>query len=331
MHARLILLAGAVLWGAAGLSSCGGDSAGGTTNPTPTPTPNPNPSPSANVTLTLTSENLDLADAGQLYVYVGDAPLTRAGMAANLNENAPALRYEPGVARKTVTLQVPRGKTVTVFAIEFNTNGLTPVLAPTPILTRAPNNYFEFKAWLGDFAASPEPGVAVLTADRDRSITATWTRQAGVGFRQLGCSNKKLQFQGPGLLTFGPTRPDSAADLTSTNAFTTGGVPLLQTEADQSFLYAKQGTTLILRGHPNVREDRSPSQLKSGFIRWDGQASRCGTNITCQILIPRADSASLLPPIRMINGYSVTTMNGNPIYGCNCNPNNPNPPCQQLP
>ncbi|MBL8960596.1 MAG: hypothetical protein JNJ98_12145 [Gemmatimonadetes bacterium] len=311
------------------LGACGGGASGGGTTPPPPPPP---PPPSANVTLTLISDNQDQGDAGQLYAFIGDAPITRASMRANLNENAPALRYAPGVARATVTLQVPRGKTVTVIAIESNTNGFTPVVSPTPVRTRAPDDYYEFRSWIGDFASAPEPGVAVLTADRDKTLTATWSRQAGMAFRQLGCTNKKIQLNGPGLLTFGATVPDSAPDLTSRNAFTSGArAGPLQTEHDDTYLYAKQGTTITLRGHPDILEDRAPQRLRSGFMRWDGWAARCGANLVCQVPIPRADSAALVPPIRMISGFSVTTLPSGNVFGCNCIPGQTNPPCQQLP
>lgn len=310
--------------------ACGGGSSsgGGTTNPNPPPPP-----PPANVTLTLVSDNPDLADAGQLYAFIGDAAISRATMAANLNENAPALRYAPGVPRATVTLQVPRGKTVTVIAVEFNTNGFQPVVLPNAILTRAPDNYIEFGAWIGDFAATPEPGVAVLTADGNKTVTAVWRRQAGMGFRQLGCANRKLQLNGPGLLTFGPTVADTAPDLTSRSGFTLGSSSgTLQNEHDITFLFAKQGTTITLRAHPDFREDRSPSVLRSGFIRWDGYAATCGTNLNCQVRIPRADSASLVPPLRMTAGFSRTTNSaGTSVFGCNCTPGVSNPPCQMLP
>ncbi len=312
------------------LAACGGGSSGGSTQP-PT-TPPPTPTPPANVTLTLISNNSDQADAGQLYAYVGDAPLTRAAMAGNLNENAPALRYAPGVARATVTLQVPRGKTVTIFAIEFNTNGFTPVIAPTPILTRAPDNFYEFSSWEGDFSATPEPGVALLTADRDRTVTANFRRQAGIGIRVLGCANRKYQLTGPGLLGFGATVPDAPPDLTTRNAFTSGVIAsTLQTEHDDSYLYAKQGTTITVRAHPDFKEDRSPAVLRSGFMRWDGYAASCGTNLNCQVQIPPIDSAALQPPLRMENGFSVTTLPSGNVFGCNCVPGRTDPPCQQLP
>lgn len=312
------------------LAACGGGSSGGSTQPPPTPPPPP--PPSANVTLTLISNNSDQGDAGQLYAYVGDAAITRATMAGNLNENAPALRYAPGVARATVTLQVPRGKTVTLFAIEFNTNGFTPVIPPTPILTRAPDNFYEFSSWEGDFAATPEAGVAVLTADRDRTVTANFRRQAGMGIRVLGCATRRYQLTGPGLLGFGATVPDPSPDLTTRNAFSSGAIgATLQTEHDDSYVYAKKGTTITLRAHPDVKEDRSPAVLRSGFMRWSGYAAPCGTNLNCQVQIPPIDSVVNLQPLRMENGFSVTTLPSGNVFGCNCVPGRTDPPCQQLP
>jgi len=319
-----------VLWSVC-LSACGGGSSGSGTTQPPPPPPAP-PAPSANITLTLISNNTDQGDAGQLYVHIGDAPLTRATMAGNLNENAPALRYAPGVARATVTLQVPRGKTVTIFAIEFNTNGSRPVVLPTPILTRAPDNFYEFNSWEGDFAATPEPGVAVLTADRDRTVTANFRRQAGIGIRVLGCAHRRYQLTGPGLLTFGPTVADPPPDLTTRNAFTSGvSAGPLQTEHDDHYFFAKQGSTLTVRAHPDILEDRSPARLRSGFMRWEGYGASCGTNINCQLRIPPPDSAALFPPIRMVNGFSLTRLATTNVFGCNCVPGVTDPPCQQLP
>ena len=315
--------------GIVALLGCGSGSSGGANQPT-TPTP-PTP-PSANVTLTLISQAGDAtAEAGQLYAYIGDSPITRASMPQFLNENAPALRITPGSSRNTVTLQVPRGKVVTLFAIEFNTNGATPVVLPQAIATQAPNNFVEFQSWVGDFAATPEPGVAVLTADRDKTVTANFVRQRGVAFRQLGCAHKKIQLNGPGLLTFGRTVADTAPDLTSRNAFTSGtSAGTLQTEHDITFLYAKQGTTITLRSLSDLKEDRSPAVLRSGFMRWDGRAAACGTNVLCQIPIPPPESTAVAP-IRMINGFSLTTLPSGNVFGCNCVPGSTNPPCQQLP
>jgi hypothetical protein len=297
--------------------ACGG---GSSSNGSVTPPPPPPPPPPPTVTITLISRSVDPnADAGQLYAYVGDAALSRPGMAANLNENAPTVRLVPGSARNTATLTVPRGKVVTVFAVEFATNGFRGEQPPTPILTAAPRDMIEFVSWDGN-PSTPEPGVAVMLADADKTITANFDRVMGLPLRLLGCVDLKVQTtNSAGLLSFGRIIADTVPDLTGTNGF--GGVlgGQLQPEFDYAYIWGKQGSTVTLRSR--VRENRT--QLKSGFIRWDGSAAPCGTNLNCQIPIPLRGNAP--GPMRMTNGYSLTAGG---VYGCGCVPNTP---CQMLP
>jgi hypothetical protein len=297
--------------------ACGGGSSSGGGNVTPPPPPPPT---TQTVTITVVSRSVDPnADAGQLYAYVGDASITRAGMTANLNENAPTVRLVPGSSRNTATLTVARGKVVTVFAVEFATNGFRGEQPPTPILTAAPREMIEFVGWEGN-PATPEPGVAVIQADADKTLTANFDRVMGLPLRLLGCVDLKVQTTNTaGLLSFGRIIADTAPDLTGTNGF--GGVlgGRLQPEYDYAYIWGKQGSVVTLR--TRVREDRP--QLKSGFIRWDGSAAPCGTNLTCQLPIPVRGNAP--GPMRMTNGYSLT---GGTVYGCGCTPNTP---CQMLP
>lgn len=308
-------------------SACGGsgESPSGGTNPPPPPPP-----PPANVSITLASKNLDVnADAGQLYAYVGDAAITRRGMASVLNENSPALRLMPGVSSNSVTLSVPKGKTVTIIAVEFHTNGSNIAVGGPrtggPVSNIAPRSEIEWVGWEGN-PSQPEPGVAVISADADKTVTAVFDRVVGLMFRALGCSAIKLQTTNTvGLLSFGGVIADPPPDLTSTNGISQTG--WLQPEIDQAFLYGKQGTIFTLRTL-DIREDRSPGVLRSGFIRWDGSASICGTNLNCQVPLPSKANAGGALAMRLISGYSVT--NGT-VYGCNCNPLTPTIPCQMLP
>ena len=310
-------------WPTAALSlvllACGGSSAspGGGTNP---PT---EPPPPQNVTITLVSRNLDAnADAGQLYAYVGDAVITRATMPSVLNENAPTLRLNPGSSRNTTTLTVPRGKTVTILAVEFATNGITAIPLGTTPPTQAPRDMVEFVGWEGN-QPLPESGVTYVVADGDKTVTANFDRVQGLPLRAIGCSDIKVQTtNNAGLLSFGRTLPDTAPDLTTTNAFTQTG--RIEPEFDFAYVFGKQGSTFTLRAR--TREDRSPSVLRSGFIRWDGSATNCGTNLNCQVPVP--PKANAVPvAMRMVSGYSIRQG----VTGCNCNPLTPNIPCTMLP
>ncbi len=304
------------------LSGCGG---GGSTNGGSTNPPTQPPTQNQTVTLTFISKNLDVnADAGQLYVHVGDAAITRATMLANgVNENAPTVRYQPGSSQLTTTLTVPKGKTVTIIAVEFSTNGFFSVPSGTPVPKSAPRDMVEFVGWEGN-PAQPEAGVAVVTADADKTVTALFDRVQGLGVRAIGCSDIKLQSTNTaGLLSFGRIISDTLPDLTSTNAFTQTG--RIQPEFDFSFVYGKQGSLFTLRAR--TREDRSPNVLRSGFIRWDGSASNCGSNLNCQVPVPSKANAPNALAMKMVSGYSFRE-NG---YGCNCNPLTPNIPCQMLP
>lgn len=304
------------------LVACGG---GGDKTPTdPNPNNPNNPGNPTNVTITVVSRNSDEnADAGQIYAFVGDAGLTRAQMAANLNENAPLIRYTPGSSRVTATLSVPRGKTVTLFAVEFSTNGNAVDQTGNPIPTQAPRSEVEFVAWEGQ-TTNVEAGVITVTADGDRTATATYGRVGGVILNILGCIDYRYQNTHPGLLSFGRVIADTPPDLTTTNGF--GGVlgGRLSVARDYLYIWGKTGSTITLRAR--TREDRSPSVLRSGFIRWDGSATSCGTSLTCQILIPARGNS--VGPVQMINGYAVS---GNNVEGCNCNPLTPQVPCSMRP
>jgi hypothetical protein len=276
------------------------------------------------VTITIVSRNLDVnADAGQLYVNVGDAAITRATMAATLNENAPTVRLVPGSSSNTATLTVPRGKVVTIFAVEFSTNGLVGTPPGVPVVARAPRSEVEWVGWEGN-PSQPEDGVAVILADADKTITALFDRVQGLTFRFLGCAAFNVQnTNSRGLLSFGRIIQDTAPNLTSTNGFTQARA--IEPEFDVVFMHGKQGSIFTLRAL--VREDRSPNVLRSGFIRWDGSAGACGTNLNCQVPVPSKANAPNALAMRLISGYSIRQN----VLGCNCNPLTPNIPCTMLP
>ncbi len=305
--------------------SCGGGSspADGDDNNPPT-TPN---TPSQNVTVTLVTSNVDAtADAGQVYAYVGDAAISRSQMATLLNENAPALRYIPGSSKYQTTIQVPRGKTVTLFAVEFGTNGFGADGPGEPNLTRAPRAATEFVGWIGA-AATAEPGVASFVANADITVTAEYDRMRSLRYTYVGCRDIKIQTTGVGMLGFGPLVPDPQPDLTSTNAFT-GTSDIGTSEKTWGYVWAKQGTTITVRAR--TREDRSPAVQRSGFMRWEGEAASCGTNLNCQLPIPSRNAQGTPGPIRQLNSYSSITVPV-PTVGCGCNPAAPPGSCSILP
>ena len=275
------------------------------------------------MTITVVSKSLDgVADAGQIYYYIGDAGITRAQMTTLVNENAPVIRYTPGSNRLTATLQVPKGKTVTLLAVEFNANGSAVDQTNNPIPTQAPNDAIEFVSWEGQ-TANVEAGVITVLADADKTATASFDRVGSFIFNIQGCINYRAQNTHPGLLSFGRVIQDTPPDLTTFNGFSGVLGGSVSVPRDYLRIWGKTGSTVTLRAQ--IREDRSPSVLRSGFIRWDGAGANCGTSLICQLTIPaRANS---LGAVKMINGYSVSQG----VEGCNCNPLLPQIPCTMLP
>jgi hypothetical protein len=254
------------------------------------------------------------ADAGQIYAYVGDAAIQRSQMATFLNENAPALRYIPGSSSYQATLQVPRGKTVTLFAVEFGTNGFGASGPNEPNLTRAPRAAVEFIGWIGA-AATADPGAASFVANADVTVTAEYDRMRSLQYTSLGCRDIKVQTTGPGMLGFGPLVPDPAPDLTTTNAFS-GTSAISRTDQHWGYVWGKQGTTITVRARQ--RESRPPPLYRSGFMRWDGEAASCGTSLNCQLPVPARNLQTPPGPIRQVNSYAENT--APPSLGCGCAP-----------
>jgi hypothetical protein len=287
------------------VAACGGGSSTGNDDDDDS-----NPPPGGQtVNLTLISRSLDPAgDAGQIYAYIGDAPITRAQMAANLNENAPALRYQPGQSQYQATIAVPRGKVVTLFAVEFSTGSATIVntaagVRQTPP-TKAPRDAHEFVRWEGA-TGSNEPGVAVFTANADMTVTAVYDLMIGYPLAHRGCLLLKVQVNGPGSLTFGPTQPDPAPDLTSTDGFANFINHVVDTETPLGYVWGKQNATVTLRAWK--REQRTPNLQEAGFMQWAGTGSQCGTNLICQVTIPlRGNSPG---PIVQNSSYSYNSQN----------------------
>lgn len=300
------------------VSACGGSSSGpGDGDPPPPPPP---PPPPANFVVTFVSRSIDPdADAGQLYAYVGDAAISRAQMQTYLNENAPTVRYAPGSALETATLTVPSGKMVTIFAVEFGTNGFT--TTGQPVTTRAPRNATEFVSFTGALA-TPEPGVAVIVADAAKTVTANFDRMEGLPITIRGCNDYKIQTTGPGALTFGPTVPDPAPDLISTNAFTNlGRIPA--TDSLVGFVWGKQGTMITFRARTRENRALPGGGSNAGFMQWNGVAAQCGSNLICQLPVPvRGNTPG---PLQQQNSW--TERSG--VRGCGCLAGETN--CQILP
>lgn len=281
------------------VAACGGGSStsgpgGGNPNP-----PGPNP----NVTITLIARSVDAAaDAGQIYAYVGDEAISRSQMVTLLNENAPTVRYIPGSSSHQATIQVPKGKRVTLFAVEFGTNGFGTDGPNEPNLTRAPRAATEFIGWIGA-PATGEPGVASFVATSDATVAAEYDRMRSLQYTFQGCRDIKIQTTGAGMLGFGPLVADPPPDLTTTNAFT-GTSAIGGQETHWGYVWAKQGTTITVRARN--REDRSPTAQKAGFMRWEGAAASCGGNLNCQLTIPARNLQGTPGPIRQLNSYTLT-------------------------
>jgi len=304
---------------AALLAGCGGGTGPDDDDNDPYPPDDP-----GTVAVTLITRSVDpAADAGQIYAYVGDVAISRSQMAALLNENAPTVRYVPGSSTQQATIQVPRGKTVTLFAVEFGTNGFGDDAPGEPDLTRAPRTATEFIGWVGA-AATAEPGVASFVANSAITVTAEYDRMRSLEISYLGCRDIKVQTTGVGMLGFGPLVPDPAPDLTSTNAFT--GISDIGTAVSHwMMVWAKQGTTITVRARQ--REDRTPGVERAAFMRWEGEAVSCGTNLNCQLPITSRNFQGTPAPIRQMNSYSLT--NGG-TKGCGCSVHPPGT-CSILP
>ena len=285
-------------------AACGGGSSpGGTTDP-------PN-NPPANVTLTVTTRSADgLADAGPLWVYIGDVAETRAHMPAiGLFESAPEVRPTPGVPSTTRTFSVPRGKIVTIFAGELagpGSNGRATI--QSVLVKQTPNSAVEFKSWIGA-QGQPEPGVAVVTMNSDLTVIAEYARMQGFTVTMFGCPAFKLAsitgafaFGFGGNLSYNTTGTANIGQ----RAWIAGS------EDDFAYYFGKQGTVYTFEALK--RESRTPTFGETGFIRWTNPAGGCGSALSCAMAVPPAGN----PVLKLDASYVVQTFN--PPVGCGvCN------------
>jgi hypothetical protein len=274
--------------------ACGGGGGGTTTAPPTNPPTNPPPPTSQTVTLTLTVRSVDpTATAGLVYVYAGDATETRQRMPAVLNENAPALIPIPGQPSRTVTIQVPKGKFVTLFATELGRADGYLKLPNTPFSKVPPADATEFVGWVGATLATPEPGVATLKMDTDMTLVAEYDRMRGILVQFLGCPLLKYSWAGQPYMGFGTTYPNSGVSQLT---------PILTAGSNTDFVFAwgKQGTNYTFSAQ--VRDKRTFNSAATGFMVWEN-APGCGALLDCIQPIPGRLGAQ--PTILMKNSYTL--------------------------
>ncbi|MGE3617821.1 MAG: hypothetical protein AB7L66_18260 [Gemmatimonadales bacterium] len=287
------------------LAACGG---GATDSVTPPPPPPP-PPPPATFTLTLTLRSIDpAARAGVLYAYIGDVTETRQRMPAVVNENAPILVPITGQASRTITIQVPRDKFVTLFATELGRSGMTGARPNAPLVPVVPDDATEFISFEGSPVTEIETGVAYLKMDGDKTVTVNYDRMVGFTTSTTGCTNLKVSWKNQQFLGFGERVTDDRP-----TAF--GGLTLLGgTLIPFNFAWGKQGATVTLEAFE--REARTSTMAKTGFMFWEGARAGCGTILTCDVPIPARGAAPVTVEMRNSWVLNATAVNGIACGAC---------------
>ena len=282
--------------------ACDGSSDGKTTEPPIDP-----PSGSTTVRLTLTTRSLNPAfRPGYLFTYVGTTGESRSRMAALLNVGAPTVGFIEGPER-TETITVPKGTVVTIFAVEVGRAGGF-ARAGNNLLRKTPEvSATEFVDFTGATGQTTETGVLSVTMDADKMVVARYDLMQGMVVQARGCPSFKTTWQGPGYLGFGTLDPNSE----QISATKTDNTPTMD---EQVFSYAKQNTIFTLTAQ--TRDMRAANEANTGFMRWEGAASSCGTNIACNV--PVAARGAAFPIVQMVNSYVVepSSLTGSGCGGC---------------
>jgi len=283
-----------------GLSGCGGGSSTGPNN-------NGGNNGSGTYALTITVKALDAGYIpGIVYTYIGDNIETRSDMPQLLDENNATVKPF-GQNQKTITLNVPAGKYVTLFAVEFgrasfngSSNGVVSRL-PLPSET-------EFTGWSGATGrlVSAEAGVASIRMDANAAVTAEFRKLEGVMVQFEGCMQMDIGFTTPPYLGFGTTQGET---VTPTGAY----YGLNSETADWTYAYGKQGTSFKF-----VAEQFTPppaGTVKTAFLSWQGNAAtaNCG-GYTCDVIVPPVgvSAATLISK----NSWLAITLGAAPTIGC---------------
>jgi len=272
------------------LAACSGSAAGPGDDHDPDGDPN-------TVTLQVTATNVDPGAAhGQVYAWVGDAPIRREQMPEFFGEDLPAIDAS-GAATRNAFLSVPRGKVVTLIAVELAGPGISSV-EDGSVEFSPPPSASEFTGWSGPHTGrltTTEPGVAVITMDGDASVTADFRGHVAVSIEATGCTDLTYQVNAPPRLGFGPPR------LEETIIGRIANRPPATTPERLLLLHGRQGTRFTF-STPRV-ERRTGSTIAAGFIRWDvrGMPATCGGAQVCSLRAP--SHADDRPVMRMQNSW----------------------------
>jgi len=204
----------------------------------------------------------------EVYVVVDDVPFTR--LTAPLFDDDKSTRYLSDLDPGAVEQDIPRGSTVTLIAVEFR--GVT----STSILDEEPSAV-EFVGFEGDFDDTPEAGVATVTMNRDKSVTAVYRRMPRFVIRRHNENNAE---RSGGCFDFTLV----AAPLLSTPGIAdiSGMTEVLCAELSG---FVKTGTRLTFTAVDDSGCDPDTGVCTEQFHRWEGSAESCGSERTCVIVV----------------------------------------------
>jgi hypothetical protein len=246
------------------------------------PDPDPDGDPTT-VTLTITVKAMEAGYIpGVVYAHIGDGVESRIRMPLLFGEND-AVAKPFGERERTVTLSVPRGKTVTLFAAEFGHYGVNARVGGTgPLSKEPPADATEFTAWSGATGRliTAEEGVASIVMNSDANVTAEFRKLAGFTVDALGCADIRYTWVEPPYLGYGITQEQGGTIGSQTH----GPTPV---EDDWFFVYGPQGSHFTFTAQK--AESRNPSNQTTGFMNWAGGAgstSSCGIALTCNVPMP---------------------------------------------
>ena len=266
--------------------SCSG---GDKSSTDPGPTPGGGGSNSTNVTLTLTTKSLDAGFIpGVIYAYTADAgEVQRSRMPALLDENNAYVKPFAQTSR-TVTLLVPKGKTVTLFAAEFGVYNSNAKQAGQPLSKVPMPDGTEFTGWSGASGrlVAGERGVTYIKMDSDADVTAEFRKLEGFTVQYQGCPLVDVGAAAPPPLGFGITQSQSYAPIGAYHAVSAS-------DEDWFYLYGRQGTVYTLVA--KQRDTRTASVSTAGHLNWAGAVTgSCGGALTCTVTVPATGSAAIL-------------------------------------
>jgi hypothetical protein len=240
------------------------------------------------VLLTVTTEADSGYIPGPVFIYVGTASvptIPRSRMGDYIDENAPIVNPF-GEHTATSQVRVPKGKQITLFAVEVGrsgANGRAPATKFGPPLKKTPDpTATEFSTWeaVGSVLtndAQPEEGSVTMTLQQDRHLIAHFKPYHGVVLRYIGCATFHYEWNGPAYPSFGPGIPNQGVS-PSYNS-------LSQDEQDYIFVYARKGTTVTFKPEQVDGRDPQGKAAQTGWYEWGGDAAGCGKDCPVGVLI----------------------------------------------